>query len=243
VAQQGCVRLEIALLSRLSVSAASFAAEHRRRFESTLANGWLSLARRCGDFAGVLERVQALRQLEASSDIELWNDPASHDADEPRHRGAVVGAGRGCRDASGRGGTHGFRAAGSSSSSTGPSLHTRPIRTVAPGLKRVGASRSIIAERHLPVLVRCLVVDQDTGRAGQRGPGGHGAVWRTTSSCSRSRSRMRRSASPAVGVTAKAIRRMAAGSTVDSTAGSYPVEVVPFRCLQQSRNGAVWPGV
>jgi LuxR family maltose regulon positive regulatory protein len=56
--------------------AATVPADRRRRFESTLANGWVSLARRRGDFAGVLDRVQPLplQEAEASGDIELWND-------------------------------------------------------------------------------------------------------------------------------------------------------------------------
>jgi LuxR family maltose regulon positive regulatory protein len=40
-------------------SAAAVPEERRARFEITLANGWISLARRRGDFAGVLERVAA----------------------------------------------------------------------------------------------------------------------------------------------------------------------------------------
>jgi LuxR family maltose regulon positive regulatory protein len=56
--------------------AATVPDERRRRFESTLANGWVSLARRRGDFAGVLDRVRALWQSQAGTagDLELSND-------------------------------------------------------------------------------------------------------------------------------------------------------------------------
>jgi LuxR family maltose regulon positive regulatory protein len=50
--------------------------ERRPRFDSTLANGLISLARRRGDFAEVLWRAQAIREpdAQAGGDVELWND-------------------------------------------------------------------------------------------------------------------------------------------------------------------------
>ena len=57
-------------------SAAAVPEARRARFEITLANGWISLARRRGDFAGVLERVAAVRkpEVQAPGDVTAWND-------------------------------------------------------------------------------------------------------------------------------------------------------------------------
>jgi LuxR family maltose regulon positive regulatory protein len=57
-------------------SAAAVPQERRARFEITLANGWISLARRRGDFAGVLERVTAVRkpEVQVPGDVTAWND-------------------------------------------------------------------------------------------------------------------------------------------------------------------------
>jgi LuxR family transcriptional regulator, maltose regulon positive regulatory protein len=57
-------------------TAAAVPKERRARFEITLANGWISLARRRGDFAGVLGRVAAVRkpEVQVPGDVTAWND-------------------------------------------------------------------------------------------------------------------------------------------------------------------------
>jgi LuxR family maltose regulon positive regulatory protein len=57
-------------------NAAAVPEERRTRFEITLANGLISLARRRGDFAGVLQRVEAMRKPEAQApgDVQAWSD-------------------------------------------------------------------------------------------------------------------------------------------------------------------------